>query len=150
MPGEKQRFMLARSISVPGIKMRLPLILAVIIAGGGAFAQDRDIGADLYAGSCAGCHGAKADGKGPVSEVFRIPVPALTDLAARNGGRFPMLEVIQIIDGRTEKRGHDGVMPIFGTLFSHEHAGGASDQDVVLEVRGKILSIALYLESIQQ
>lgn len=130
--------------------MRLPLVAALILAGAGASAQDTDIGADLYAASCGGCHGARADGKGPLSEVFNIPVPALTDLAARHDGRFPMSEVVRTIDGRTEARGHDGVMPSFGTLFSHEYAGRGSDDDVLIEVRGKILSIALYLESIQR
>ncbi|WP_207100185.1 c-type cytochrome [Paracoccus shandongensis] len=126
------------------------LIVALILVGGGVFAQDRDVGADLYDGSCSGCHGAKADGKGPVAEVFKIPVPALTDLSARNDGKFPMLEVIHIIDGRTGMRGHEGVMPIFGTLFSYEHGGRGNARDTVIEVRGKIMSIALYLESIQQ
>lgn len=130
--------------------MRPILIVALSLAGWGAFAQDRDVGAELYAGACAGCHGAKADGKGPVADVFKIPVPALTDLAARHDGKFPMLEVIHIIDGRTGVRGHEGIMPVFGTLFSHEQPQDSSDYSRVIETRGRIMSVALYLESIQQ
>lgn len=122
---------------------------ASLLLAAPAPAQDADIGAELYAQSCAGCHGEKADGKGPVADVFKIEVPALTDLAARNDGAFPMLQVIHIIDGRTGLRGHEGVMPVFGTLFTEEQAY-RGDYGAVLEARGRIMSIALYLESIQQ
>lgn len=131
--------------------MKLTLIALVFaFPVQGAFAQDGDAGALLYAGSCAGCHGAKADGKGPAADVFKIEVPPLNNLAVRNNGEFPMLEVVHVIDGRTGLRGHEGVMPVFGSLFSNEKGRNSTDFITVIETNGRILSIALYLESIQQ
>lgn len=72
----------------------------------------------------------------------------LTGLAARNDGEFPMLQVIHIVDGRTGLRAHGGPMPVYGALFDAEAEAGPYGGP--LYTRGKILSLAYYLESIQQ
>ena len=77
-----------------------------------------------------------------------VKVPDLTQLAAGNGGKFPMLEVIHVIDGRTGLRGHGGPMPTYGALFDEE-AGSEGPLGSILYTRGKILSIAYYLEGLQ-
>lgn len=79
-------------------------------------------------------------------------VPELTALASANDGEFPMLSVIHVIhviDGRTGLRSHGGPMPVYGALFDAESVSGADYGDV-LYTRGKILSVAYYLESIQK
>ncbi|MDF0599383.1 cytochrome c [Psychromarinibacter sp. C21-152] len=128
-------------------------LLAAIVAGGmsAARAQDSDAGAELYVQYCATCHGPSGRGDGPMSEILNATVPDLTRLAENNDGAFPMLEVIHIIDGRTGLRGHGGPMPTYGDIFTAEIGGGEpGDRGTALETRGRILSVALYLESIQE
>lgn len=124
----------------------LTACLASASVAGVALAQDADIGAGLYADSCAACHGASGKGDGDMAGVMTIPAPDITKLAARNDGVFPMLQVIHIIDGRSGVRAHGGPMPVFGRTFS----GDSEGYEGVLAARGRILSLAMYLESIQQ
>ncbi len=147
----------------------LTLAAALALAAGAAWGQD-EIGRTEYLGACASCHGTDGHGGGEVSRYLTVEVPDLTQLAERNGGTFPMLEVIHIIDGRTGVRGHGTEMPVWGTGFRltdrqvlenpkemptwgeifrsaiGEDAGPYGAETVV---RGRMLSLALYLESIQ-
>lgn len=127
-------------------------VIAVISAMGStaAHAQDNEAGAQLYADYCAACHGASGKGDGDMANVMTIPSPNLTLLAKENDGAFPMLQVIHVIDGRTGVRAHGGAMPLFGTMFRTQAETGTGGYGAVLESRGRVLSLALYLESIQQ
>jgi mono/diheme cytochrome c family protein len=106
-----------------------------------------------YMNSCASCHGADGKGVGPVASAlaFKIPKP-LTGLAAANDGEFPMSRVIQIIDGRTGVRGHgtDSGMPVWGAVYKAPLVGEIGPYGTEAAVRGRILSLALYLETIQE
>lgn len=115
-----------------------------------AQAQDTDLGAQLYADYCAACHGASGKGDGDMANVMTIPSPNLTLLAKENDGAFPMLQVIHVIDGRTGVRAHGGTMPLFGKVFQTQADTGAGGYGAILESRGRVLSLAMYLESIQQ
>ena len=125
------------------------LLSVTSVAGAGtALAEDAGVGAALYTEWCAACHGASGQGDGDMAGVMTIPAPNLTLLSASNGGVFPMLAVIHSIDGRTGLRAHGGAMPIFGAVFSTSE--GENPYGSVLEARGRVLSLALYLESIQK
>jgi mono/diheme cytochrome c family protein len=113
-------------------------------------AQEADIGAKLYADYCAACHGATGMGDGDMANVVTIPSPNLTQLAKNNDGVFPMLRVMHVIDGRSGTRAHGGAMPLWGRVFSDEIGDSEGAYGSVLEVRGRVLSLAKYLESIQQ
>lgn len=117
---------------------------------GPAAAQDADIGAALFADYCAACHGASGKGDGDMANLMTIPASNLTILSVGNDGEYPMLRVIHTIDGRTGVRAHGGAMPVFGRVFSATDAGPENPYGSVLEVRGRVLSLAMYLESIQQ
>jgi hypothetical protein len=133
------------------MKKRLFLALvAAAFAQSPVLAEEVDVGARLYQESCSMCHGATGMGGGELSQLLKIETPSLTRLAARHDGVFPMLEVIHIIDGRTGMRAHGGPMPVFGSLYSASSVTGGSDYGSVLETRGRIMSLALYLESIQE
>jgi mono/diheme cytochrome c family protein len=125
-------------------------VIAMTSALGVTAAQAQDLGAQLYADYCAACHGASGKGDGDMANVMTIPSPNLTLLAKANDGSFPMLQVIHVIDGRTGVRAHGGTMPVFGKVFQTEAGGGNGDYGPVLESRGRVLSLAMYLESIQQ
>lgn len=124
--------------------------LATLVSIGSAAAQDADIGAQLYADYCAACHGATGMGDGDMADVVKVPSPNLTLLAQNNDGVFPMLDVLHIIDGRSGTRAHGGAMPLWGRVFSDEIGDSEGEYGSVLEVRGRVLSLAKYLESIQQ
>lgn len=135
------------------MKTRSTLFLAIsfgLSVGSTAWAQDQDAGQRLYYESCAGCHGASGTGGGELATLLSIAPPDLTGLAARNDGEFPMLQVIHTIDGRSGVRAHGGPMPVFGSMFTASSATGEEDYSAVIEVRGRILSLAMYLESIQK
>ena len=105
-----------------------------------------------YMNSCAVCHGADGSGSGPMSAVLSVVAPPLTGLSAANDGAFPMLEVIQVIDGRSGVRGHgtDAGMPVWGAAYKAPLAGEIGVYGAEVAVRGRILSLAYYLESIQE
>lgn len=133
---------------------RLAAIILIIAAfgfvAGAAPAQDANIGKTLFDDYCAACHGAGAKGDGDMANLMTIPAPNLTLLAKNNDGEFPMLNVIHIIDGRTGVRAHGSPMPVFGTAFASTEPGPANPYGSVLEVRGRVLSLAMYMESLQK
>lgn len=122
------------------------LAVSLIPFSSAAFADEA--GAKLFTDYCAACHGAAGKGDGDMADVINIKPPNLTLLSKNNDGVFPMLRVIHTIDGRTGMRAHGSVMPIFGKTFS-DNAGDVGYADVLV-ARGQLLSLALYLESIQE
>ena len=128
--------------------------IAAILSGVAMFtgaAGAQDSGRIEYINACAACHGMDGTGGGPLVELLTVPVPGLTTLSAQNEGKFPMLEVIHTIDGRQSAPAHGGTMPIWGRHFEIQaeldDVGPYGGEAVV---RGRILSIAYYLESIQE
>ena len=121
---------------------------ALLLVTGSSVAAD-EIGQAEYMNACAVCHGSMGKGAGSLAPLLTVPVPDLTDLSAQNDGEFPMLKVIMIVDGRTGVRGHGGPMPVWGDRFGAQ-AGDIGTYATELEVRGRVLSIAQYLESIQR
>ena len=111
-----------------------------------------DAGQVEYMNSCASCHGADGKGEGPVTSSLSFVAPPLTGLAAANDGVFPMLDVIHIVDGRTGVRGHgtEAGMPVWGAVYKDPIAGEIGTYGAEAAVRGRILSLAYYLESIQE
>lgn len=131
-------------------KVLSSVCLACSMTAFAASAQQADIGAQLYADYCSACHGASGLGDGDMADVVNIPSPNLTLLAQNNDGVFPMLNVLHIIDGRTGLRAHGGVMPVWGRVFSDQIGDADGPYGSVLEVRGRLLSLASYLESLQK
>ncbi len=109
----------------------------------------QDLGEQTYFEACGGCHGEAADGDGPMTEILLVTVPDLTTLAARNGGEFPWLKVVDIVDGRSALRAHGGPMPVFGAMFRGDTvAADAPDGSPVITSR-RVLAVVDYLISIQ-
>ena len=108
-------------------------------------ARDTVEGAKIFQYDCAVCHGTDGRGRGPDSVVLKHPVPDVTLISRRSGGKFSYQRVKEIIEG--ERTGllsqGDLEMPIWGPIF-HEVE---SDQDWG-EVR--LDAITRHMESIQQ
>ena len=101
-------------------------------------------GRDNYVAYCAVCHGVDGTGHGPAAPAMKVPVPDLTMIAKRSGGKFNPTDVEYVIrgTGKTATPAH-GVedMPIWGDVFRNEDRGIN-----VLRIR----NLARYLQSIQR
>jgi len=99
-------------------------------------------GAYEYYRLCAVCHGEEARGDGPMSRMLKTPPPDLTLLAKKNGGNFPFLHVLAMIDGRDMVEVHGNrEMPVWGQLLTKDY-----DQFVARAIE---LELLLYLNSLQ-
>jgi len=138
-----------------------PLLLAAaatltILATGinPASAQDTSLqatGAMEYRISCAACHGTDGRGAGPLATVLKVRPTDLTQLSKNNHGAFPFLNVVKVIDGRTEVAGHGSrEMPSFGGRYQEEseQAYGLYGSETV--VRARIFELVYYLQTIQK
>ena len=115
-----------------------------------AVAQDVEEGAATFLDHCAGCHGATAMGDGPLSALMTTPPPDLTELAARDGGEFPLARVVQRIDGTTEVQAHGGPMPVFGLLMDGPSVAMAAPDGSDVIVPEGIAHIAAWLMEVQR
>jgi mono/diheme cytochrome c family protein len=105
-------------------------------------------GEKLYAVYCASCHGLDGYGAGPVEPFIAAHAPNLTQIAVRNGGKFPREQVFRTIDGQFESpRSNTRHMPIWGyDLFTGEGDDETAHQQV-LDLEHRIVK---YVESIQE
>ncbi|MGS4947808.1 c-type cytochrome [Meridianimarinicoccus sp. RP-17] len=120
---------------------------ALCLAASAAAADET--GRQEYMNYCASCHGESGMGDGEIARYLNVDTPSLTTLSAQNDGVFPLLEVIHVIDGRSGLGPHGTMMPVWGARFKEAEVdeGGPYGAEVI--VRGRILSLATYLESIQ-
>jgi len=96
---------------------------------------------------CASCHGVGGAGDGPMAPVLD-PKPAdLRKLSTRFGNPLPRPKLVAIIDGRQQVPSHGtSEMPVWGKRL---HAANRGDQAQASHVRGTILVIIEYLQSLQ-
>jgi len=105
-------------------------------------------GRDYYLHYCASCHGFEAKGDGPVAPALAVKPADLTAIAKRRDGEFPMDELSSFIDGRKNLGAHGTrEMPVWG-----EHLGRDFRDDPARDqaIRGQILMLLVYLQSIQR
>ncbi|MBM4268228.1 MAG: cytochrome c [Deltaproteobacteria bacterium] len=101
----------------------------------------------LFTQYCGSCHGPDGTGNGVMSGFLKTKPADLTQIAKKNGGKFPMNETIQFIDGTKDVRAHGNPdMPVWGEVFKAQTKDSPRQQ---AEIRGKILMIADYVSTIQ-
>ena len=94
---------------------------------------------------CGVCHGPDAKGTGPAATALKTPPADLTQLAVRNGGKFPELRVVGAILGDSERPVAHGSkdMPVWGPVFrSLNRDAGASTQM-------RVANLTAYIRSLQ-
>lgn len=108
-------------------------------------------GGSVYADYCTSCHGVTGRGDGPAAADLARRPPNLTTIAARNGGTFPMAQVMSTIDGYTRglNRRAD-VMPEFGELLRGRKVLYDSGDGIPTPTPEKLVALAEYLRAIQR
>ena len=124
-------------------------ILSLCLAATPVLAQDAGLGEATFMSACAGCHGEAGDGDGPMTEILTVEVPDLTRLSARNGGEFPWLRAVHMVDGTTGLNAHGGPMPVFGTIFEGDTAVADAPDGTPVIMSARVLAVVEYLRTIQ-
>lgn len=136
-------------------RMTVAGFLAVVFLGGipdAGVTQEPEIieaGKREFQRSCATCHGVDATGNGPSAAFLNVKPAELTQLSKKHGGVFLFWRVYEEIEGSKDVviRGHGTrEMPIWGERCRFEKSDSAERQT---GVRGRILSLVYYLQSIQ-
>ena len=75
-------------------------------------------GAAMFQSYCAACHGKAAKGDGPAAVALKKAPADLTKISARNGGKYPEVQVKRYIEGLDDLAAHGTRdMPMWGSLF---------------------------------
>jgi mono/diheme cytochrome c family protein len=102
-------------------------------------------GGEMYRAYCAACHGLGGKGDGPASSALKPAPTDLTQLAKRNSGKFPELQVFGAINGDVQVPAHGSKdMPVWGVVF--RRMGDNSVSGATLRMR----NLTRYIESLQQ
>lgn len=135
--------------------LAMSVSFAALLNTAPAYAEEDLIGADEYLISCASCHGVGGKGDGPMAQYLTVLPTDLTQVTKSNDGVFPVLEMFQIIDGRTELGAH-GVrhtegweMPVWGSRYKEEAGTKYGPYGGEQAVRARILELVFYVQAIQ-
>ncbi|MBI5282347.1 MAG: cytochrome c [Candidatus Solibacter usitatus] len=102
-------------------------------------------GPEMYKTYCASCHGLDGKGRGPAAAAMKAPLPDLTTLSRRNGGKYPELRVVNSINGEAGLSAHGGKeMPVWGYVF-REMKGGSGE-----EASLRLRNLTRHIQSLQQ
>lgn len=135
-----------RAVIISAVCVSIMSMARVVIA------QEQEVidsGKREFLRSCATCHGVEATGNGPAAPALNVKPADLTQLAKHHGGVFLFWRTYEKILGRDEHAvpGHGTrEMPIWGDRFRFEPS---TSEDQKTSVRGRILSLVHYLQSIQ-
>ncbi len=124
--------------------MKKAFVAVLIFAGAITTAANAEppLGRMEYMRYCSACHGAGADGKGPVANVLSTTPPALTGLGAKYGKPLGT-DLVAYVMGTTMPRAHGtSEMPVWGRNLQDSDSGDA-------KIVQTIWQIIHYLESIQ-
>lgn len=101
-------------------------------------------GSEMYTSYCAACHGLNGKGTGPAAKALKAPLSDLTQLAKKNGGKYPAEHVIGVLRFGSEIPAHGTAeMPIWGPLL---RSVSSADE---AETKLRITNLVRYLESLQ-
>jgi mono/diheme cytochrome c family protein len=102
-------------------------------------------GKEMFNMYCVACHGKDAKGGGPAAAAMKVPPSDLTQLSARNGGKYPELRVYGVIHGDADAPTAHGSkdMPVWGSVFqSMSHDNGAGMQM-------RVANLTAYIKTLQ-
>ncbi len=103
-----------------------------------------DSGKEMFKAYCASCHGLDGKGTGPAASAMKAPLPDLTLLTKKSGGKFPTDHVASVIKGDSNSPSHGSAdMPVWGPVFLKvsQHQPG--------QVQQRVHNLTEYIESVQ-
>jgi mono/diheme cytochrome c family protein len=101
-------------------------------------------GKGMFDSYCAVCHGKDGKGDGPAASALKTPPVDLTQLAKKEGGKYPATHVAAVIRGQATTPSHGSQdMPVWGPLFSSISQGHDS------QVQQRITNLVTYIETLQ-
>ena len=102
-------------------------------------------GQEMFNSYCAVCHGTDGKGAGPAASALKAAPTDLTQLSAKNGGKYPTMHISSVLRGEAETPAHGSKdMPVWGPLFRHLSQGHDA------EVQQRIANLNQYIESMQK
>jgi mono/diheme cytochrome c family protein len=102
-------------------------------------------GGEMYRAYCAACHGLGGKGDGPAGTALKSAPADLTQLAKRNAGKFPELQVFGAINGDVQVPAHGSKdTPVWGGVF--RRMGDNSVSGATLRMR----NLTRYIETLQK
>ena len=130
------------------------LLLSVSILGlaDRVAAQDTEIGREEYRLHCAACHGLEGRGDGPIGQILKTPPPNLALITERNGGKFPVQKIYDIIEGGSVVAAHGTRdMPLWGDRYRKAPNPQTPDQASIANdlAEQRVLSLVYYLGTLQ-
>ncbi|ROT96297.1 c-type cytochrome [Histidinibacterium lentulum] len=130
------------------IGMAAALVLAGCAAEQGVD-LDRD-GALMFQQNCAACHGLDGRGEGSFGRNLIEAPPDLSRIAARNGGVFPLDQVMSAIDGYHRDPSFSAAMPEFGAGDMGPMVTVPGPDGLGTPVPLRLLELGRYIETIQR
>lgn len=127
----------------------LPALAAAFTLLAGCVAQDPvSRGAGNFQTYCAGCHGTDARGFGQTS---RMAPPDLTLLSRHNNGTFPLIRVLDKVEGYSRGIGGDGGdMPELGFLMEGRLVRIDAGDGATRPVPQALADMVRYIRAIQR
>lgn len=129
--------------------MRTGYLLLSLVVAGCVSEPAPPTGKQLFAQNCVGCHGTDAKGGGWISDSLTVKPADLTEISARNGGTFPLAEVLSSIDGFHRKTLPESSMPEWGYIFDGPLEQVDTGDGLSTPVPEPLIALARYLEAIQ-
>jgi mono/diheme cytochrome c family protein len=101
-------------------------------------------GKEMFVNYCAPCHGKAGKGDGPAAGALKVAPANLTELAKKNGGKYPAMRVTTVLNGQANLAAHGNTeMPVWGSVFRKMSGGNEA------EVQQRIANLNHYVESLQ-
>lgn len=122
-------------------------LIPFLVMGGAAVAQSE--GRALFLEKCAACHGENGRGDGPAATGLATPPEDLTRIAARRDGIWPMLEVMSIIDGYSQRSFAREDMPIYDDFLQGEMVDFDTGNGLPIPTPKALIEMVNYLETLQ-
>jgi len=101
-------------------------------------------GKEMFESYCAVCHGKDGKSDGPAASALKTTPADLTQLAKKNGGKYPRAHVAAVLEGQASLPAHGSQdMPVWGPLFlsiSQGHEG---------QVHQRVSNLVSYIETLQ-
>jgi len=101
-------------------------------------------GQEMYKAYCASCHGLDGKGNGPAASAMKQPVPDLTQISKKAGGKFPSDHIVSVITGDVNSPSHgSAAMPVWGPVFMGVSQGNQG------QVQQRVHNLADHIASLQ-